>query len=149
MWKPTPAATPTAETLASEATSAGLRILLVEDHDDTREIFEMILRHKGHLVESAATGAAALTLAGRQVFDLVISDLGLPDFSGTELMTILRERYSLRGVALSGYGMEEDIRRSKSAGFEEHLTKPVDPAKFDKLLANLMREIRRANPPGA
>jgi len=53
---------------------------------------------------------------GPSEFDLVISDLGLPDFSGTELMTILRERHSLRGVALSGYGMEEDIRRSKSAG---------------------------------
>src|SRR5260370_41120793 len=146
MRKPTPPATPTAQPLASDATRAGLRILLVEDHDDTREIFEMILRHKGHLVESAATGAAALTLAGRQAFDLVISDLGLPDFSRTELMTVLRERYSLRGVALNGYGMEEDIRPSKSAAFEEHLTKTVDPAKFDNLLANLMREIRRANP---
>lgn len=132
---------------SNDVTSGGLRILLVEDHEDTRHIFELILRQKGHLVESAATGEEALTLAGRQAFDLVISDLGLPDFSGTELMTILRERYSLRGVALSGYGMEEDIRRSKSAGFEEHLTKPVDPAKIDKLLDNLMREIRRANPP--
>jgi PAS domain S-box-containing protein len=129
--------------LSLDATRAGLRILLVEDHDDTREIFEMILRHKGHLVESAATAEAALTLAGRQAFDIVISDLGLPDCSGTELMTILRQRHSLRGVALSGYGMEEDIRRSKSAGFDEHLTKPVDPAKIDRLLANIMREIRR------
>ena len=139
------AARPTiVEDIPSLATSVGLRILLVEDHEDTRQVFAAILRQKGHSVKGAATGEAALALAGNEEFDLVISDLGLPDFSGTELMTILRARYSLRGVALSGYGMEEDIRRSKSAGFAYHLTKPVDPAKIDQLLANLTREIREA-----
>jgi PAS domain S-box-containing protein len=132
----------TSEIVPSVATSAGLRILLVEDHEDTRRVFQTILSQKGHSVKGAATGEAALALASSNAFDLVISDLGLPDFSGTELMTILQERYSLRGVALSGYGMEEDIRRSKSAGFAYHLTKPVDPAKIDQLLANLTREIR-------
>ncbi|HEX4201922.1 MAG TPA: ATP-binding protein [Chthoniobacterales bacterium] len=127
----------------SVSASAGLRILLVEDHEDTRHVFQAILRQKGHSVKSAATGEAALALASSEVFDLVISDLGLPDFSGTDLMSILQERYSLRGVALSGYGMEEDIRRSKSAGFDHHLTKPVDPTKIDELLANLTKEIRR------
>ena len=130
------------EVAPSVAASAGLRILLVEDHEDTRHVFQAILRQKGHSVKSAATGEAALALASSEVFDLVISDLGLPDFSGTDLMSILQERYSLRGVALSGYGMEEDIRRSKSAGFDHHLTKPVDPAKIDQLLANLTKEIR-------
>ncbi|MFZ0502338.1 MAG: ATP-binding protein, partial [Chthoniobacterales bacterium] len=123
------------EIAPSVATSAGLRILLVEDHEDTRQVFQAILSQKGHSVKGAANGEAALVLASSNAFDLVISDLGLPDFSGTELMTILQERYSLRGVALSGYGMEEDIRRSKSAGFAYHLTKPVDPAKIDRLLA--------------
>ena len=132
---------------SSDATCAGLRILLVEDNEDTRGIFEIMLRLKGHLVESAATGEAALTLARRQSFDLVISDLGLPDFSGIELMTILHERYSLRGIAVTGYSTEEDIRRSKSAGFEEHLVKPVDPVKFDQLLTKVGREIRSAPPP--
>ncbi|HEX6563265.1 MAG TPA: ATP-binding protein [Chthoniobacterales bacterium] len=129
------------EVTPSVGTTPGLRILLVEDHDDTRFVFQSILREKGHSVEGVATGEAALSLAASRVFDLVISDLGLPDFSGTELMTRLRERYALRGIALSGYGMEEDIRRSKSAGFDYHLTKPVDPAKIDQLLANLTREI--------
>ena len=133
----------TSEIAPSVAASTGLRILLVEDHEDTRHVFQAILSQKGHSVKGAATGEAALALASSNAFDLVISDLGLPDFSGTELMTILRERYSLRGVALSGYGMEEDIRRSKSAGFAYHLTKPVDPAKIDQLLAELTREIRR------
>lgn len=131
------------EVAPSVPASAGLRILLVEDHEDTRYVFQAILSQKGHSVKSAATGEAALALASSEVFDLVISDLGLPDFSGTDLMSILQERYALRGVALSGYGMEEDIRRSKSAGFDHHLTKPVDLAKIDQLLANLTKEIRR------
>ncbi|HYZ71491.1 MAG TPA: ATP-binding protein, partial [Chthoniobacterales bacterium] len=137
------AASPTIPEIAPAVpASAGLRILLVEDHEDTRHVFQAILSQKGHAVQSAATGEAALALASSERFDLVISDLGLPDFNGTDLMSILRERYSLRGVALSGYGMEEDIRRSKSAGFDHHLTKPVDPTKLDQLLANLTKEIR-------
>jgi PAS domain S-box-containing protein len=130
----------TSEVTPPLVTSLGLRILLVEDHDDTRVVFRAILSQKGHAVESVATGEAALGLAATQSFDLVICDLGLPDLRGTELMAILRERYSLRGIALSGYGMEEDIRRSKSAGFDYHLTKPVDPAKIDLLLAKLAEE---------
>jgi PAS domain S-box-containing protein len=128
------------EIAPSVVTTSGLRILLVEDHEDTRQVFQAILSQKGHAVKSVATGAAALALAAAQTFDLVISDLGLPDLSGTELMTILRDRYSLRGIALSGYGMEEDIRKSKSAGFDHHLTKPVDPAKIDQLLMKLKGE---------
>jgi PAS domain S-box-containing protein len=134
--------TPAAKVAAAQLASAGLRILLVEDHEDTRQVFQMILKQKGHSVETAASGEAALALAGSQAFDIVISDLGLPDLSGTDLMSILRERYSLRGVAVSGYGMEEDIRRSKSAGFDYHLTKPADPAKIHLLLSEIMKEIR-------
>lgn len=141
-----PSIVPTGEASPSDVAGGGLRILLVEDHEDTRRIFELILKQKGHSVESASTAEAALNLAACQEFDLVISDLGLPDFSGTELMTILRERHSLRGVALSGYGMEEDVRKSKSAGFDCHLVKPVDPAKVDQLLAEFTEEIRRAHP---
>jgi PAS domain S-box-containing protein len=145
----TPSIVSTGEASPSNVGGGVLRILLVEDHEDTRRIFELILKQKGHLVESAGTAEAALHLAGGQEFDLVISDLGLPDLSGTELMTILRERHSLRGIALSGYGMEEDIRKSKSAGFDRHLVKPVDPAKIDQLLAEFTKEIRRAHPADA
>jgi PAS domain S-box-containing protein len=131
------------EVVPSVVATSGLKILLVEDHEDTRIVFQAILSQKGHTVESVATGEAALALAATRTFDLVISDLGLPDLSGTDLMTILRERYSLRGIALSGYGMEEDIRKSKSAGFDHHLTKPVDPGKIDQLLAKLIGESPR------
>ncbi|PTX95161.1 hybrid sensor histidine kinase/response regulator [Spartobacteria bacterium LR76] len=120
----------------------GLNILLVEDHDDTRHLLQMILRQKGHTVEAAGTGHAALALAESAGFHLVISDLGLPDISGAELMSQLRTRYpKLRGVAVSGYGMEEDVRRSKESGFDHHLTKPVDPARLDRLIGELAREM--------
>jgi PAS domain S-box-containing protein len=141
--QPAPGIPSTAQATPSQLTTAGLRILLVEDHEDTRQIFRMILTQKGHSVQTAATAKAALALADKHPFDLVISDLGLPDLSGTALMRILRERYSLRGVAVSGYGMEKDIRESKSAGFDHHLTKPADPAKIDQLLAEVMMRIRR------
>jgi len=77
-------------------------------------------------VRTAASVASALDLAAREPFNLLVSDLTLPDGNGYELMRSLKDRFQLRGIALSGHGMEEDIRRSKAAGFAEHLTKPVD-----------------------
>jgi CheY-like chemotaxis protein len=68
----------------------------------------------------------ARAAAAKEPFDLVISDLGLPDGTGVELMRHLRDTYGLRGIALSGYGTEEDLLRSGEAGFIEHLVKPVD-----------------------
>ncbi len=119
-----------------------LNILLVEDHDDTRQLLQMILRQKGHAVHAAATGEDALALAEKEPFHLVISDLGLPDISGAALMSQLRSRYpKLRGVAVSGYGMEEDVRRSKESGFDHHLTKPVDPARLDRLIGEFAQDI--------
>ena len=78
--------------------------------------------------------AEATQAAAHSAFDLVISDLGLPDGSGTELMTKLRSGYGLRGIALSGYGMEEDISRSLAAGFITHLTEPVDFGQLQRAL---------------
>ena len=82
-------------------------------------------RGRAH-VETAGDVATALELAGRHPFDLLISDLGLPDGSGHDLMRELRSRgHTFPGIALSGYGQEEDILRSREAGFAAHLTKPV------------------------
>ncbi len=103
-----------------------LRILLVEDHPDTADALAELLRTRGHVVRIATTVAQALAAAGEERFDLVLSDLGLPDGSGQDLMRQLSHRYQLRGIALSGYGMEDDIRRSRDAGFHCHLTKPVN-----------------------
>jgi CheY-like chemotaxis protein len=87
-----------------------------------------LLRLMGHEVTVAGSVATALAAAGdgHGRLDLVVSDLGLPDGSGQDLMRELTRLYGLRGIALSGYGMEEDVRRSQEAGFLRHLTKPVD-----------------------
>ena len=102
-----------------------LRILLVEDHDDTRGVL-MRLLGRTHTVRGVGTVNEALRAAASERFDLVISDLGLPDASGLELMRQLSQRHGLRGIALSGYGMDDDVRQSRDAGFIEHITKPVD-----------------------
>jgi two-component system, chemotaxis family, CheB/CheR fusion protein len=113
-------------------TDRPLHILLVEDHEDTAEAMTDLLRLMGHEVTVATSVAAALAVAGAihegsgRRLDLVVSDLGLPDGSGQDVMRELAQRYGLRGIALSGYGMEEDVRRSQEAGFLRHLTKPVD-----------------------
>lgn len=114
------------------STSRRLKLLLVEDHADTSRVMARLLRSLDHDVHAVGDVKAALHSAERQRFDLVISDIGLPDGSGLELMRQLRERYQLKGIALSGYGMEDDMRRSREAGFEAHVTKPID---FDSLAA--------------
>jgi CheY-like chemotaxis protein len=102
------------------------RILLVEDHDDTRTTLMQLLGRRGHSVTGAATVNAARTLAADGAYDLVISDLGLPDGDGHQLMSELHRAYGLTGIALSGYGMDDDIARSHASGFFMHLTKPID-----------------------
>ncbi|HVG07683.1 MAG TPA: ATP-binding protein [Thermoanaerobaculia bacterium] len=108
-----------------------LRLLLVEDHPDTAEAMAELLRALGHEVRVAMCVAAGLEAAAAEMgsgagIDLVISDLGLPDGTGMDLMRQLVSRYGLRGIALSGYGTEDDVRRSLEAGFSRHLTKPVN-----------------------
>lgn len=117
---PVPATAPVAESKAS-----GARILLVEDHEGTRRALDVLLRKRKYQIVAAATLAEARKIAGKQNFDLVLSDLGLPDGDGTTLMAELRDLYGLKGVALTGYGMEEDIARCRAAGFVAHLTKPI------------------------
>ncbi len=106
-----------------------LRILLVEDHADTAEAMAELLRGLDHQVRVAGSVSAGLAAAEMAMeeggLDLLVSDLGLPDGSGLDLMRELSQRYGLKGIALSGYGMEEDIQKSLEAGFERHLTKPV------------------------
>jgi signal transduction histidine kinase/ActR/RegA family two-component response regulator len=108
----------------------GLRILLVEDHPDTAKQLTRLLQRAGHEVAWAGTIREARELIAdknRQTgFNIVISDLGLPDGSGNDLMRDLANRHAIPGIALSGYGMKDDIRDSMAAGFSRHLTKPVD-----------------------
>ena len=106
--------------------SRPVRILLVDDHLDTLNVMGRLLTGCGHEVVTASTYGKALSVGQQQQFDLLISDLGLHDGSGYELMSALRAVSSVKGIALSGYGMKEDIDRSLAAGFSAHLTKPCD-----------------------
>jgi len=114
------------------AAGRSLRILLVEDHHDTGMVLKRVVGSWGHTVWHAGSVAEALRVVDAEIdahapkFDLVISDLGLPDGSGLNLMRALSEKYAVPGIALSGYGMETDIKASTEAGFRLHLTKPVD-----------------------
>lgn len=114
------------QTETARGQRATYRLLVVEDHEPTLALLSRLLRKQGHRVETAATVRAALALAATQVFDLVISDIGLPDGNGIDLMIQLTREHGLRGIALSGYGMEEDLARTKQAGFLAHLVKPID-----------------------
>jgi signal transduction histidine kinase len=103
------------------------RILLVEDHAPSLYVLERALTRVGHHVKTAATLADALAIGESEEFDLLISDLGLPDGSGLDLVRQLHAtRPNLIAMALSGYGTDEDIAKSKEAGFVEHLVKPVE-----------------------
>jgi PAS domain S-box-containing protein len=103
-----------------------IQILFVEDHDDTARVLGRILKNSGFDVSHAGTVAAALALAASRRFDLLVSDLGLPDGSGLELMKTLHATQGLTGIALSGFGSDDDVAASLAAGFAAHLTKPVD-----------------------
>ena len=110
-----------------------MRILLVEDHEDTNRSLTSLLRRRGYHVRSALTFQSALELSAKEEFDVLISDLGLPDGSGIDLIQKLVSKPPL-GIALTGFGMEQDIRKSREAGFHHHLVKPIDLNKLDSLI---------------
>ena len=110
-----------------------LRILLVEDNKDIARVLSVLLGRSGHRVTTAGGVAEAERAADAATFDLLISDLSLPDGSGLDLK---RRLASLPGIALSGYGLEIDLRECLEAGFVDLLAKPVE-------FATLERAIRR------
>jgi CheY-like chemotaxis protein len=116
-----------------------LSILFVEDHPSTNETMTRMLRKRGHTVSSAGTAAVALKLMEQNKrFDLLISDIGLPDTDGWELLLKLRAiQPSLRAMAITGFGFATDIKRSEGVGFELHLTKPVDWAVVEKAIGSM------------
>jgi signal transduction histidine kinase len=122
----------------SEASQQGLKILLVDDHQDTCAALEKLLVRRGHLVAATHNVRSAMESAVRNRFDLLISDIALPDGSGMDLMMQLRAISKIPGIAISGFGNNGDIERSLQAGFSEHLTKPI---KLDDLEAAIERAI--------
>jgi signal transduction histidine kinase/ActR/RegA family two-component response regulator len=116
------------------------RVLLVEDHVDTLRAARALLAELACDVVAATSVREALAAAQAQPFDLVLSDLGLPDGNGLELMAQLRDRYGLSGIAVTGYGMEEDLRRSSEAGFVDHLVKPITFARLESAIDRFFEE---------
>ena len=116
----------------------GRHILLVDDHLDTCLGMSRLLRRRGYKVAVAHSVAEAKAQAEEENFDLLISDIGLPDGTGFDLMNHLRTRGGPPGIALSGFGMESDIDKSKDAGFSEHLTKPVAIDRLDAAMRRLL-----------
>lgn len=123
-------------------------ILVVEDHAPSRAALRTYLTRLSYQVVEAATVAEALQKADEHRIDLVISDIGLPDQSGYELMSALRERHGLVGIAMSALGSREDVTRSKAAGFILHLTKPLAGPALDNLLGAYFA-MRQSAPPFA
>ena len=121
-----------------------LRVLLVEDHPDTARSMSRLLRELGYRVKTATSVGEAITAAEGEEIDLLISDVGLPDGTGHDVVRHLREtRGAIKAIALSGYGMELDIRRSLEAGFMTHLVKPI---KFDELQQAIARLVHGGKP---
>ena len=121
--------------------SRPLRILLVDDHQDTCTALERLLVRRGHLVAAAHNVRSAMETAARSPFDLLISDIALPDGTGTELMTYLRAISRIPGIAISGFGMNGDVEKSIEAGFSEHLVKPVKMENLEAAIDRVMTSV--------
>ena len=124
-------------------------LLVVDDHHDTCLGMKMMLERRGYIVTLANSADQAVQKAAEEDFDLIISDIGLPDRSGYELMQELRATKGLRGVALSGFGMENDITRARDAGFSEHLTKPINFERLESAIKKILEPEMVSAPGGA
>jgi two-component system CheB/CheR fusion protein len=137
-----------AATLGS--TKAARTVVLVEDQDDARRMLKLVLETHGVTVETARDGGEGVELIERVKPDLALVDLGLPVMSGFELARRIRRNPANKGtrlVALSGYGQDSDIRAAIAAGFDQHLTKPPDPARLERMLNGTEPDLVAAVPP--
>src|SRR6266550_5577314 len=125
---------------SSRETEKGRSALVVDDVSDVTEMLSVLLTHAGYEVSTASRAREAVALASAQHFDVVISDIGMPEMNGYELAKAIR---SLPGyenepmVAVTGYSMFDHRNRSLTAGFNEHVTKPIDPRAFLELIEQL------------
>ena len=114
------------------------RVLLVDDHYDTCIGMKRMLERHGYEITVAHSAEQAVEKMRTQDFDLLISDIGLPDRSGYELMRQVRLKKDLPAIALSGFGSEQDVNQAREAGFSEHLTKPINFERLEKTIQNLL-----------
>ena len=120
-----------------------LRVFVVENHEDTRYLLGLLLEQLGHTVASAGSVGEALDLIPDSNSDMLISDVGLPDGDGWELLGRLGEDRPPYAVAMSGFGMSSDRARSLAVGYRHHLLKPVEPQQLEQLLDEAATELGR------
>jgi len=113
-----------------------IEVLLIEDNADTRDVLKLMLEVEGAQVETAESGEEGVQAARRRAPDVLLCDIGLPDIDGMEVVRRLRSGHpgAMRCIALTGYGQAEDVRQAIEAGFDAHLTKPIN---LDQLMALL------------
>lgn len=115
-----------------------LRVLIVEDHVDTRKALERILLRWGHDVATAGSVSEGVERAASFQPQLLISDIGLPDGTGVDLLAQVANRDEFRAIAMSGYGMESDLEQTRAAGFQDHLVKPVSADRLKEAIQRLV-----------
>jgi PAS domain S-box-containing protein len=125
------------KTSTAGSESKRLRILVVEDHGDTRRALSRLLTHFGHDILVADCVEAALNASEAKNFDALLSDISLPDGTGYEIVAYVKKQQPLTAIALTGFGMDQDVQRSRDAGFDFHLTKPIDFAELRTLLGQV------------
>lgn len=116
------------------------RALVVDDVSDVTDMLSVLLTHAGYEVSTASCASDAIALARENRFDMIISDIGMPEMNGYELAEALRSLPAYKAVpmvAVTGYSMFDDRDRSLNAGFNEHVTKPIDPRAFLELIEQL------------
>ena len=126
--------------------SDSLRVLVVEDHADTLRVLRRLLESSGYVVATAGSAAAAMSYATANEFDVLVSDIGLPDRSGHELLRQVKKVHNVPAIAISGFGSAADIKKSRDAGFYGHLTKPLD---FKLLHATIQHAMHKGRAPHA
>jgi CheY-like chemotaxis protein len=133
-----------AGTIASSNQAARIQpepqsLLVVDDDAESAAMLEKALGVLGYAAKLAASAADAIRLAESQKFDLVVSDIDLPDTGGCELMANLRDRFAMQGIALTGHSGSEATSECRKAGFAEHIIKPVDLAQLDNAIRRVLR----------
>jgi CheY-like chemotaxis protein len=138
-----PAAPPSSGAVTQSVESA--RLLVVDDAPDSREVVAVLLQEAGAIVRVAASADEAIDLYDRETFDIVLSDIAMPDVDGYALLGMLQRRSAalrrpLRAIALTAHGRREDRENTLKAGFAAHLTKPIDPPEVLATIARVLRE---------
>jgi signal transduction histidine kinase/ActR/RegA family two-component response regulator len=127
--------------------SDAVRILVVEDHVDTLRVLRRLLESIGYLVATAESAASAMSYVTANDFDVLLSDIGLPDRNGWELVKQIKKIQNVPAIAISGFGSTSDIKRSRDAGFYGHLTKPLDFQLLQSTIAHAVQKSRTPHVP--